>query len=230
LAINIDVTERKQLEEQQGLLIAELDHRVKNALATVSAVASRTLEESSSMADFVTALDGRIRSMAMTHGLLSSSRWQGVSLSKLVQGELAPYASSNNTEINGPDVILRPEAGQTIAMVLHELATNAAKYGALSVKDGRVSIWWDQRLNGNLGADLVLEWQETGGPPVVDPGKSSYGTSTIRDLVPYELDGTADLKLTGDGVRCTLSIPANWLAAPGDGTLLAAPQAPPKRQ
>jgi two-component sensor histidine kinase len=101
-------------------------------------------------------------------------------------------------------------------MVLHELATNAAKYGALSVKDGRVSVRWDRRLNGNLTADLVLDWQETGGPPIVEPGKPSYGTSTIRDLVPYELDGTADLALTGDGVRCALLIPARWLSAAGD--------------
>ena len=127
-----DITERKVLEEHKNVLIAELDHRVKNVLAIVSVVASRTQETSSSMADFVTALDGRIKSMATTHELLSYRRWHGIPLAELVQRELAPYATAGNTQIEGPDEILSAEAGQAIAMVFHELATNAAKFGALS--------------------------------------------------------------------------------------------------
>jgi two-component sensor histidine kinase len=206
-----DITERKRVEEQQRTLLAELDHRVKNALATVSAVVSRTQQESRSVADFVTALDGRIRSMATTHELLSFHRWQGVSLSELVRRELAPYATCDNTEIDGPDVLLKPEAGQVIAMVLHELATNAAKYGALSTKNGRVSMRWDRRLNGHPRPDLAFEWQEIGGPPVVALGKSSYGTSTIRELIPYELGGTVDLVPAPEGFRCRLVLPADWI-------------------
>jgi PAS domain S-box-containing protein len=210
-----DITERKRAEEQQRTLLAELDHRVKNALATVSAVVSHTQHESGSIDDFVAALDGRIRSMATTHELLSSHRWQGVSLSELVQRELAPYATCDNTEIYGPGVLLKPEAAQAMAMVLHELATNAAKYGALSTEKGRVSIRWDRHLNGHLRSHLVLEWQEIGGPPVAAVGTSSYGTSTIRDLIPYELGGTVDFALAPEGVRCRLELPADWLGNDG---------------
>ena len=184
---------------------------VKNALSTVSAVVSHTWQGSRSVADFVAALDGRIRSMATSHELLSARQWHGVSLTELVQRELAPYATRNNTELNGPDVSLKPAAGQAMAMVLHELATNAAKYGALSTRNGRVSVRWDRHLNGHPRSDLVLEWQEIGGPPVVAFGKSSYGTSTIRGLIPYEFGGKVDLVLALDGVRCRLELPAEWL-------------------
>ena len=196
---------------------AELDHRVKNALATVSAVVSQTRQGSRSVASFVAALEGRIRSMATTHELLSARRWPGISLTELVSRELAPYATSKNTEINGPEVILKPEAGQAMAMVLHELATNAAKYGALSTKEGRVSICWDRRLNG-YPPRLVLEWQEIDGPPVVAPDKSSFGTSTIRDLIPYEFDGTVGLTLAPEGVRCRVELPADWISSDAEAT------------
>jgi two-component sensor histidine kinase len=168
VGVSIDITDRKRVEEQQRTLLAELDHRVKNTLSTVSAVVSHTQQGSGSVADFVAALDGRIRSMATTHELLSSHRWHGVSLMELVRRELAPYATRNNTKINGPGILLKPEAGQAMAMVLHELATNAAKYGALSTKDGRVSIRWHRRLmlNGHPRSHLVFEWQEIGAPPL----------------------------------------------------------------
>ena len=211
VGVSIDITERKRVEEEQRTLLAELDHRVKNALATVSAVVSHTRQGSRSIADFAAALDGRIRSMATSHELLSARQWHGVSLTELVQRELVPYATRNNTELNGPDVSLKPAAGQAMAMVLHELATNAAKYGALSTRNGRVSVRWDRHLNGHPRSDLVFEWQEIGGPPVVALGKSSYGTSTIRGLIPYEFGGKVDLVLALDGVRCRLELPAEWL-------------------
>ena len=212
VGVNIDITERKRAEEARKLLNAELDHRVKNALATVTAVISHTRDGSRSATDFIAALEGRIRSMAATHELLSSRRWQGISLTELVGCELEPYAARHNTEVGGPHVVLNPEAGQAMAMVLHELATNAAKYGALSNKDGRVSIRWDQRSNGS---NLVLEWKEIGGPPVVETGKPSYGTSTIRDLIPYEFGGTVDHTLDLEGVRCRVELPAHWFSKDG---------------
>ena len=144
--------------------------------------------------------------------MLSARAWQGINVAELVRRELAPYATGKNAEINGPEVVVRPEAGQAMALVLHELTTNAAKYGALSTDDGRVAISWDWRPNGNRPSHLVLEWQEIGGPPVVGPGNPSYGTSTIRDLIPYEFGGTVDLVFVPDGVRCRLELPADWLS------------------
>jgi two-component sensor histidine kinase len=208
-----DITERKELEDHKSTLISELDHRVKNVLAIVSAVASRTQETSSSMTDFVAALDGRIKSMATTHELLSYRRWQGIPLAELVRRELAPYATASNTRIDGPSVVLSAEAGQTLAMVFHELATNAAKYGAISTVSGRVSVRWSFRRNGHAESWLCIDWEESGGPNVVLPTRSGYGTSVVRELVPYELGGTVDLMHLPEGVRAKLEIPAHWLSA-----------------
>jgi PAS domain S-box-containing protein len=215
IGVSIDITERRRAEEGQRILVAELDHRVKNALATVSAVISHTRQGARTIAGFADALEGRIRSMAITQELLSSRQWQGLSLADLVRREIAPYATRNNTEINGPDVTLRAEAGQALAMVLHELATNAAKYGALSTKYGRVSVRWD-RLNGQSRSYLVLDWRETGGPPVVPTVNSGYGTSTIRDLLAYEFGGTVDLVFAPEGVQCHLELTADWLSDNAD--------------
>lgn len=206
-----DITERRELEEHKSLLIAELDHRVKNVLSTVSAIASRTQETSSSMADYIAALDGRIRSMATTHELLSCRQWHGVPLTELVHRVLSPYATASNTRIEGSDDILRAESGQAIAMVLHELATNAAKFGALSVKGGQVSVRWCHGPNVDGQSRLNIWWEESGGPTVRRQTRSGYGTSVIRHLIPYELGGAVDLVYASDGVRCSLDIPARWL-------------------
>jgi len=170
------------------------------------------------MTDFTQALDGRVKSMARTHELLSASRWRGISVAEIIQRELAPYIKDGNTEINGPEVVLRAETGQVMAMVVHELATNAAKYGALSTQHGRVSIRWGQPSNGHGHAPLVFEWRETGGPGVVAPQKSGYGTSTIRDVIPYEFAGAVDLKFAASGVVCRIELPADWLSNDGEPT------------
>jgi len=211
IGVNIDITERKRAEEHQSVLVAELDHRVKNVLATVSAVAGHTLETSSSMSHFVAALDGRIRSMATVHELLSTRRWRGMPMAELLQREFAAYASTNNTTIDGPEVMLSSEAGQAMAMVIHELVTNAVKHGALSTKSGRVSVRWYRRLNGS--AQLVLIWQETGGPRVEVSKKSGYGTGIVRDLIPYEFGGTVDFSLAPEGARCRLEIPFDRISS-----------------
>src|SRR5262249_35839924 len=158
----------------------------------------------SSIVDFVAALEGRIRSMATTHELLSARRWQGLPLTELVRRELAPYATSNNTEINGPEVLLEPKAGQAMAMVLHEIVTNAAKYGALSATGGHVSVSWTHGPNEHARSQLCVHWEEQGGPIVVPQVRSGYGTSVIRDMIPYSLRGTVDLVHAPDGVRCKL--------------------------
>jgi len=201
------------VEEQQGKLVAELDHRVKNVLATVQAVAAQTMQASSSMEHFVAALDGRIRSMGSTHELLSHRRWLGIPLAELVERELAPYATGSNTEFSGPEVILSAEAGQAMATVLHELVTNAAKHGALSVPPGRVSVDWRSPHNGSASGRLVLAWRETGGPLVVPRNKSGYGLDVVRSVIPYELGGTVDHVLAPEGARCRIEIPLAHLRA-----------------
>jgi PAS domain S-box-containing protein len=213
MGIYIDVTARKQAEDRQKVLVAELDHRVKNVLATVSAVVDQTLQSSRSMTDFAAALDGRIQSMGRTHELLSASNWRGISVAELVQRELAPYAKDGNTEARGPQIVLRAELGQVMAMVVHELVTNAAKHGALSVRNGRVTVRWQRLSNGHQRhAPLMFHWSEAGGPPVEAPTKTGYGTSIIRDVIPYEFGGTIDLTFAASGVQCRIELPADWLS------------------
>ena len=199
----------------QRALNAELDHRVKNVLATVSAIITQTPKADNSLADFVTGFGNRIKSLAETHELLSHNRWHGVSLEEIVRCELKPYATGN-AAIGGPRVTLRAEAAQAVAMVLHELATNAGKYGAFSNQDGRLSLRWRWLRNGKQGR-LAIEWQELGGPTVLVPEQSG-GTSVIRELIPFELGGTVDLDFAPDGLRCRLEIPADWIRRAGPAT------------
>jgi PAS domain S-box-containing protein len=225
IGVNIDVTERKRAEERQGVLVAELDHRVKNVLATVSAIITQTQEACSSHVDFVTALDRRINSLARTHELLSESNWRGASLAEIVRREFAPY-TRGNTEARGPSVTLKAEATQAVATVLHELTTNAAKYGALSNTSGRVSVRWKWLQNGSDDR-LLIEWQETGGPPALAPSRSGYGTSIIRELIPFELGGAVELSFATEGTRCRLEIPNEWASndtrsAEGSGEAVSA--------
>jgi two-component sensor histidine kinase len=136
-----------------------------------------------------------------------------LTLSDLVRRELAPYCKSNNSEIVGPEVTLSSEAGQAVAMVLHELTTNAAKHGALSAREGRVAVRWYWPLNGSAHDRLVIEWKESGGPSVEVPSRSGFGTSVIGDLIPYELGGSVDLAFACDGLRCRVEIPSDCVRA-----------------
>ncbi len=205
LGVNIDVTERRRSEDQQRVLVAELDHRVKNVLSTVVAIIAQTREGHASLPDFTAALERRIKALARTHELLSQNRWVGVSLSDIVRREFAPY-EVGNAQMRGPHVTLAAEAAQAMAMVVHELTTNAAKYGALSSRNGRVELRWWWLRNGSSGR-LAIDWQEIGGPPVQTPSQTGYGTTIVRELVPYELNGTVALDFPPDGVRCRMEIP-----------------------
>lgn len=204
--LTLDITERKQSEERQGLLIAELDHRVKNLLARVAVISSYTRQGSNSMDQFVQVLDRRIQSMAAAHSLLSQSRWSGVNIADLVHSQLAPYATTANTTIGGPDVTLTPTVTQAVAMALHELVTNAVKYGALSSPSGHVAVNWHQPVDGESGR-VKIEWRESGGPPVVKPAKTGYGTSLISEMIPHELGGAVDLAFLTEGVCCQIDVP-----------------------
>ena len=202
-----DITERKRAEERQDMLAAELDHRVKNVLSRVAVAAMYTRQGSRSMDEFVRALDGRIQSMAAAHSLLSESRWHGVGLTDLVRHQLAPYATDANAAVSGPDVMLSAAETQALAMVIHELITNAAKYGALSTPSGSVSLDWDQMPGADGTPRLLMTWRETGGPPIAAPSRSGYGTSLIRDLIPHELGGKVELEMAPTGVTCRIEIP-----------------------
>ena len=206
--LTYDITERKRAEEHQRLLVRELDHRVKNVLASVGAVAQRTREGSGSIDEFLQAFDGRIQSMANAHALLSRSHWKGVGLAELARNELEPCVREGSAQVEGPDVQLSAEATQPIAMVLHELVTNASKYGALSVPDGHITVRWDCQKGDHSGVRLLLEWIETGGPTVVAPSRTGYGTRAIRNLVPYELGGAVEVFFDATGVRCRIEIPS----------------------
>jgi two-component sensor histidine kinase len=196
----------RRYEQHQRLLIAELDHRVKNILAQVASVATSTRQGSGSIDDYVQSFHGRIQSMAAAHTLLSESSWRSVSLNGLLRTELDPFSTDRNIEITGTDIMLTSAQTEALAKVLHELATNAAKHGSLSIPGGRVSITWDRTSSGQA-AILILEWREVGGPALASKVQSSYGIALIRNLVPHELGGRVDLSLPKEGVNCRIEIP-----------------------
>jgi PAS domain S-box-containing protein len=204
--LTLDVTARKRAEDQQSLLIAALDHRVKNLLARVALVAKDMRQSSASFDEYIQALDRRIQSMADAHALLSQNRWDGVGLADLVRRQLAPEATDANAIISGPNVVLPAAATQTLAMVLHELVTNAARYGALSTPHGRVEVSWSL-AGGADAADLSIDWREIGGPAVAASPVCRYGVRIIRDLIPHELGGSVDLAFDSAGVCCKIAIP-----------------------
>jgi two-component sensor histidine kinase len=194
---------------REAVLMGELEHRVKNVLGVVGAVIDRAREDNQSCEAFVSSLRGRIQSMADTQTLLSRNRWRGVSLADLISAELKPYATGTNTSIEGPVVHLAPNALHTVAMVIHELATNAAKYGALSTPGGKVAVRWTLTAKGTSAAGLKIDWSETGGPAVAAPTRQGYGSDVIHELLRYEFGGHVDLAFAADGLRCTIELPAN---------------------
>jgi two-component sensor histidine kinase len=196
----------RRYEQHQQHLIAELDHRVKNILAQVAVVATSTRQGNLSIEEFLGSLDRRIQSMATAHVLLSESGWQSVGLGTLVRNELAPYATGTNATISGTNILLNSAETQAVGRVLHELATNAAKYGALSVPSGQVSVNWDLKPNG-VATNLTLFWREFGGPAVAPEHSPSYGTNLIRNLVPHELGGSVELVFAKEGINCRIEFP-----------------------
>ena len=202
-----DVTERKLAQERQGHLIDELNHRVKNSLARMSAVIARSREGHPSIDEYVAALEGRIMSMARTHQRLSANKWDGVSLSTLVRDELEPYRTAQNLVVEGVDIVLEADAAQSVSLTLHELATNAAKHGALGRADGRVAVRW--QIDGGEAAQpmLRLTWQETSDRPIEIRQAEGFGVTTIRNLLAFELDATVTLAFPASGAKCDIMIP-----------------------
>ena len=174
-----DITERKRSEAQIAILAREAEHRAKNVLATVQATVHLT--QSDTPDGLKQAIEGRIQALANVHRLFVESRWAGAELHSLVKEELAAYSQGREAraQIDGPNVLLEPNTAQAIAVTLHELATNAAKYGALSVPDGHVQVEWSHEQDGRL----VLRWTETGGPPVEPPTRRGFGTRVMENMI-----------------------------------------------
>jgi len=193
---------------REASLIGELEHRGKNMLTLVAAVIERAREDGKTNEEFLSSLQNRIQSMANTQALLRQSRWRGVAVEGLLRAELEPYATSTNLHLQGPVVFLAPDATHAVSMVIHELTTNAVKYGALSRPDGQVSVRWILKLDRAGAGTREIQWTEIGGPQVAMQAVPGYGSSVIRDLIPYELGGRVDLGRAADGVRCTIELPA----------------------
>jgi two-component sensor histidine kinase len=193
---------------REAILIGELEHRGRNMLSVVVALIDRARESTKSSEEFASSVRGRIRSMASTQTLLSKTRWRGVNLANVIRAELEPYKTTANVTLDGPEVLLTPNATHGVAMVLHELTTNAAKYGALSHQGGRVAVRWTVTDKHSAAAMLRILWNETGGPKVAPPARQGHGSKVIRDLLSYELDGSVDLVFEPDGVRCAITLPA----------------------
>lgn len=197
----LDVTERKAAEERQRLLMGELNHRVKNILALVQAIANQTSRSAGSLPEFVAAFRGRISALATAHDQLVVSGWQGARLGDLARATLHAHAADapGGLTLELADLLLPPALAQDLALALHELATNAAKYGALSTTGGRVTL--EARLE--LG-ELVLIWRETGGPPVEAPVRPGFGTTLLAHLVAHQRKGAVHLDWRAEGLVCEL--------------------------
>jgi PAS domain S-box-containing protein len=209
-----DITEEKAAAERQRLLTNELNHRVKNTLATVQSIAAQTFRGKADQAARQM-FDARMVALSNTHNVLTSQNWESAGLRSVVESALAPHALAEldtaRFDLAGPDTRLHPKVAVTLAMALHELMTNAAKYGALSAPDGQVRVHWTlhQRPEGER---LDLTWMESGGPAVVEPTRRGFGTRLIERQLPMEFDGSAVIDFPATGVVCRLAIP---LIAPG---------------
>lgn len=212
-----DISERKGTEEHIRTLMNELAHRSKNLLTVIQIMARRSATPDQSSVDFVESFVDRLKGIAQSQDLLSRDDWRGISMSELVGSQLHHLDDTIGARISvhGPNLVLTPVAAQNLGMALHELATNAVKYGALSNAQGTVSIGWDLIDDGAETRRLSLSWQEQGGPPVVAPTRRGFGRFVIETIAARALGGEVSLTFSADGVRCHID-------AAGDDSVLAA--------
>jgi two-component sensor histidine kinase/CheY-like chemotaxis protein len=202
--IVIDVTDRKEAEERQILLAREVDHRARNALAVIQSIIRLTRADT--VGGYVEAIEGRIKALTRAHTLLSDSRWDGADLATLVDDELTPYRAGGKVACRGPGVSLRPAMAQGLALALHELATNAARHGALSAPAGTIALDWDLQPDA-----LNLHWVENGGPAITAPPAHNLGLKVIIASIEQQLGGKADFDWNPRGLRCAFAIPRGEL-------------------
>lgn len=213
IGVVADVTDRRLAEERQSLLIRELHHRVKNTLATVQAIVGSTARTASSIESFYEAFVGRIKSLAHTHSVLTEDTWQTASLANLLLNELKPYAevtveggAEGRISLEGPAIDLPSEIAVPIGMAIHELTTNAAKYGALSNRTGRVAVEWSLEPGGPAGI-LRFSWRETGGPPVQPPNRQGFGSRLLQRVLITQVQAEVTTDYAPDGFSLTMRAP-----------------------
>jgi two-component sensor histidine kinase len=207
----VDLTEHKQEKDRLRFLLDELNHRTQNTLATVQAIAVQTLRGAADK-EAVGAFEGRILALSKAHGLLGRKLWDAVSLRDVIDQILQPFGLNDRRvirfSVEGDDVRLQPKAALTLAMVFHELATNAAKHGALSNGgDGKIDIAW--QVEPTPHGRMRLRWKESGGPPVMPPGRKGFGSRVIEGGLARELDGEVRLDYEPPGVVCQIIMPVS---------------------
>ncbi|MXQ11501.1 HWE histidine kinase domain-containing protein [Microvirga makkahensis] len=205
----LDITGRKRSEERQALLIHELNHRVKNTLATVQSLAIQTIRSSPNPEAFQSNFMARLMALSATHDLLTQTYWESTSLHDVLEAELRPHGGIDQQRIRarGESVRLKPQQALSLGMACHELATNAIKYGALSASLGHLSIDWTVDTLGNGSRELLIHWREQGGPPVAKPKRRGFGTRLIDRSIAHELGGAVEMNYASAGLECLIRIP-----------------------
>lgn len=199
----VDITDRKASEEQLRLLASEVDHRAKNMLAVIQAVVHLT--QATSIPEFKQAIEGRISALSRAHTLLSTGGWEGADLRRIVHEELAPHSGGEHVRVSveGPSLSVAPQLAQSLALVLHELATNAVKHGAIGQPEGQIDLrWW-----GAPGNRLLFRWTESRCAPVEPPSRKGFGLSIIEGAIRQQLNGTLEMEWRKDGLRCEIEVP-----------------------
>jgi two-component sensor histidine kinase len=202
--VELDITERKRAEERQQLLIHELNHRVKNTLATVQSIAAQTFRKPEDIEEATRRFEARLIALARAHDVLTRENWEAASLAEIVAQAIEPFAvpGVERFVVSGPELRLKPKGALALAMALQELATNAAKYGALSNGSGRVEIRWESE-----GGRMRLRWTERGGPPVLHPIRRGFGTRLIERTLAQDLDAEVSVSFESEGVVCAVAAP-----------------------
>jgi light-regulated signal transduction histidine kinase (bacteriophytochrome) len=217
--------ERRTAQERQELMIAELNHRVRNILSLVRGLVNQSRGTAGNVEEFAAVLGGRIQALARAHDQITSLNWAPAALRSLVESEAGAYlgARAGRIHMGGPDIALDPKAFATLALVVHEMMTNSAKYGALADSTGQVEVAWQVDQNSNL----VIDWKESGGPPVSPPSRRGFGTTIIERSIPFDLNGEAELRFDLLGVQARFVVPANYvemISAKKGGLTQSAPE------
>lgn len=206
--------ERKRAREQQDLLIAELNHRVRNILNLIRSLVSQSSKDAADIADFTANIDGRVAALATAHDNITRQNWSPAPLASLFESEMEAYVrgKEDRLRITGDSVLLKPEAYTVLALVVHELVTNSAKYGSLCDSKGTIDVDVGRATSG----DLLIAWKERGGPPVQPPQRRGFGSTIISRIIPHDLRGEAELNFKLSGLEAEFRVPARFIASPGE--------------